>query len=77
MLRVYLLKNSLQAIFNTTSENPEVGKVINLPPQLQDLLAYLAVEPGKVFRRSQVAAMLWPNAASTSEIAVATSSGIA
>lgn len=67
MLRVYLLKNSLQAIFNTTSENPEVGKVINLPPQLQDLLAYLAVEPGKVFRRSQVAAMLWPNAPSTSK----------
>ncbi|MCW1968848.1 MAG: NACHT domain-containing protein [Anaerolineae bacterium] len=64
---MYLLKNSLQAIFNPTSDHPEAEAVINLPPQLQDLLAYVAIEPGKIFRRSQVAAMLWPNAASTSE----------
>ena len=67
MLKLCLLGKLPQLTFTLLVSDAASAVNIELPPQLQDLLFYLALNLGKPIPRAQVAALFWPHEASRGE----------
>jgi len=67
MLKLCLLEKLPRTTFTLLASDAASAVNIELPPQLQDLLSYLALNLGKPIPRAQVAALFWPHEVSRGE----------